>query len=84
MSILAIGADAQFVQTSGTQLILDGEPFRFAGTNNYYLMYSSQPQVDAIFDTVTANGFKVLRTWAWIDIGFIDGTQSVAPKPNET
>ena len=83
-SALAVLAHAQspFVQASGAQLTLNGQPFRCSGTNNYYLMYSSQPQVDAIFDTVTANGFKVLRTWAWIDIGYVDGTQSVAPKPN--
>ena len=75
-------SQSAFVQVSNGQLVLNGHPYRFSGTNNYYLMYSSQPQVDAIFDTLTANGFKVLRTWAWIDIGFADGSQSVAGKQN--
>ena len=82
MIAAAVYAQSSFVQATNGQLVVDGQPFRFAGTNNYYLMYSPQTQVDTIFDTASANGFKVLRTWAWIDIGFADGTQSVAGKPN--
>lgn len=30
-----------FVTRQGKDLRLDGKPFRFAGSNNYYLMYKS-------------------------------------------
>jgi mannan endo-1,4-beta-mannosidase len=62
-------SDKPFVQRSGSQLRVDGKPFRFAGTNNYYLMYSSQKMTDAVLDKAEAQGFDVLRTWAWFDIG---------------
>ena len=83
-ALLAINLHAQspFVQTANGQLTLNGQTFRFSGTNNYYLMYSPTPQVDALFDSAAANNFKVLRTWAWIDIGLADGSQSVAGKAN--
>jgi len=56
-----------FVQRAGSQLKLDGKPFRFVGTNNYYLMYSSPLMVNDVLDTAAANGFTVMRTWGWLD-----------------
>lgn len=56
-----------FVQRSGASLTLDGRPFRFAGTNNYYLMYKSQFMVDDVLNTASANGFNVIRTWGWLE-----------------
>ena len=82
LSLTIAYAQSPFVQTAGGQLVWKGQPFRFSGTNNYYLMYSTQAQVDAILETSAANGFKVVRTWAWIDIGLADGSQSVAGKQN--
>ena len=38
----------QFVKQAAGQLRLNGKVFRFAGTNNYYLMYKSQAMVDDV------------------------------------
>jgi len=56
-----------FVKRDGADLTLSGKPFRFIGTNNYYLMYSSPLMVDDVLDTAAANGFTVMRTWGWLD-----------------
>ena len=83
--LLAVSAFAQsgsFVQVSNGSLTLDGQPFRFSGTNNYYLMYSPPSQVDAILQVAASSNFKVVRTWGWLDIGAADGSQSVAGKQN--
>lgn len=71
-----------FVTRSGSDLRLDGRPFRFAGTNNYYLMYSSHAMVDDVVDRAHAAGFTVLRTWGWLDIGNQDGSNSIAGPKN--
>jgi mannan endo-1,4-beta-mannosidase len=68
-----------FVTRDGSTLRLDGRPFRFAGTNTYYLMYGSQLMVDDVFSRVKAAQFPVLRTSGWLDIGNQDGTDSVGP-----
>lgn len=59
-------ADAHFV--------LDGRPFCFAGTNNYYLTYKSRRMVDDVFGRARAMGLKVVRFWGFIDRGALDGT----------
>ena len=56
-----------FVQRSGPNLTLDGQPFRFAGTNNYYLIYSSKYMVDDVLNTAATSGFAVVRTWGWLE-----------------
>lgn len=70
----------QFVKQAGPELRLNGKLFRFAGTNNYYLMYKSQFMVDDVLNAGAANGFTVVRTWGWLDIGKQDGSNSVAGK----
>ncbi|MGX7670530.1 cellulase family glycosylhydrolase [Plantactinospora sp. DSM 117369] len=69
---------AGFVVRKGDQLMLDGKRFRFAGTNNYYLMYKSRTMVDDVFADAKAAGFTVLRHWGFLDIGTPGGTDSVA------
>ncbi|HKS99192.1 MAG TPA: cellulase family glycosylhydrolase [Rugosimonospora sp.] len=71
-----------FVHRVGSDLFLDGRPFRFAGTNTYYLMYAAPRSVDDIFTRASAAGFTVLRTSGWLDIGNQDGTNSVRGKQN--
>ena len=74
----ATGSGSGFVTRAGANLKLDGKPFRFAGTNNYYLMYKSPLMVDDVFADARAAGFTVLRTWGFLDIGNQDGSNSVA------
>lgn len=53
---------------------LGGEPFCFVGTNNYYLSYKPKPMVDDVLESAKAMGVKVVRTWAFIDRGSLDGS----------
>jgi mannan endo-1,4-beta-mannosidase len=71
------GSSAGFVTRHGSDLKLDGRTFRFAGTNNYYLMYKSRLMVDDVFADAKAAGFNTLRTWGFLDIGNQDGSNSV-------
>ena len=61
------GGGKDFVQRHGPNLTLAGKPFRFAGTNNYYLMYKSRYMVDDVLQTAATNGFTVVRTWGWLE-----------------
>ncbi|GAA5023833.1 glycoside hydrolase 5 family protein [Kitasatospora paranensis] len=74
-------ATAGFVTARRGELRLDGRPFRFAGTNCYYLHQQSHYMIDAVLDDAAAMGLAVVRAWA-----FADGTgQSYRPlqaKPN--
>ncbi|CAL8472233.1 g11775 [Coccomyxa elongata] len=62
-----------FVTRNGSQLLVDGKPFHFAGFNNYYLpTYSPWTQgrtddVDVVFQEAQSLGLKVMRTWAYSD-----------------
>jgi len=75
-------ANAGFVTRAGSTLKLNGKPFRFGGTNNYYLFYKSPAMVDDVFADARTAGFDVLRTWAFGLIGNADGSNSVAPAPD--
>jgi mannan endo-1,4-beta-mannosidase len=75
-------AGQDWVQRLGSGLRLNGQPFRFTGTNNYYLMYSSEYMVDDVLQTAAANGFTVMRTWGWLDIGALDGSLSIQGPKN--
>src|SRR3954447_3784675 len=61
----AVGHD--FVVRTGPELRLHGKTFHFAGTNNYYLPYSSRPMVDDVLATAAAQGFDVVRTWGFLE-----------------
>ncbi|MEV0564798.1 cellulase family glycosylhydrolase [Dactylosporangium sp. NPDC050588] len=74
--------DTGFVTRHGDDLTLNGKEFRFAGSNNYYLMYRSPAMVDDVFADAKAAGFTVLRTWGFLDIGAQDDTGSVHHKEN--
>ncbi|MCY7401440.1 MAG: cellulase family glycosylhydrolase [Nocardioides sp.] len=71
-------ADELFVERSGPDLELDGTRFRFAGTNQYYLMYADPVMTDAVLTKAAANDVTVLRTWAFFDIGQTDGTGTIS------
>jgi mannan endo-1,4-beta-mannosidase len=63
--------------------ILDGEPFCFAGTNNYYLIYKSHKMVDDVLESTKSLGLKVIRIWAYLDRGSLDGTVRNVDGPGE-
>jgi mannan endo-1,4-beta-mannosidase len=67
------GRKHEFVRAHGTRLIHHGKPYRFAGSNNYYLMYGAdgqgnQTNVTNVLDDAVAADFDVLRMWAFFDV----------------
>ncbi len=66
-----------FVNRTGRVLYHRSQPFRVAGANNYYPMYSSQTMVNDLFTTAGAHSFNVFRFWGFLDIGNQDGSNSV-------
>jgi mannan endo-1,4-beta-mannosidase len=72
----------ELVTRDGTRLLEGGEEFRFAGSNNYYLMYSSRFMVDDVLETAASAGFNTLRIWGFLDIGNQDGGDSVRGPSN--
>ncbi len=71
-----------FAAAGGTNFTLDGRPFYFAGANNYYLMYQSQPAVLSVLDRAVAMGLQVIRTWAFLDRGSLDGSVADVDPPS--
>lgn len=64
----SFGEIKSFVTQNGSQFYLDGKPFRFAGSNNYYMHYGSHEMIDSVLDDAVDMGITVLRVW-----GFMDG-----------
>eukprot|EP00891_Asterochloris_glomerata_P006195 jgi/Astpho2/6195/Aster-03605 len=65
-------ANASFVTRTGSQLLLDGQPFTYVGANSYYLLtmaagVSTRPLVTSVFQQMAATNTSVLRTWAFND-----------------
>jgi mannan endo-1,4-beta-mannosidase len=63
----------EFVQAQDTKLVRNGKPYRFAGSNNYYLMYGAdgqgnQTNVTNVLDDAVDADFDVLRMWAFFDV----------------
>lgn len=56
-----------FVTTDGNRFILDGNVFRFGGTNNYYLHYKSTAMIDDVLNDAVAMNLRVIRCWAFMD-----------------
>jgi mannan endo-1,4-beta-mannosidase len=56
-----------FVKTDGAQFSLDGEPYYFGGTNNFWLMdnYETKKNVRKLFNQAAALDTNVVRTWAF-------------------
>jgi mannan endo-1,4-beta-mannosidase len=68
---------SNFVTREGSDLYLQGRPFRFVGSNNYYPIFKSQFMVDSLFESARDSGFQVMRVWGMLDIGNEDGSNSV-------
>src|SRR5262249_14114554 len=69
-----------FVKQAGPELRFHGNVFRFAGSNNYYLMYKSHLMVDDVLNAARDQGFRVMRVWGSLDIGNQDGSNSIRGK----
>ncbi|HET9219440.1 MAG TPA: hypothetical protein VFR18_20805, partial [Terriglobia bacterium] len=69
--------DGPFVTRIGSELYLQGRPFRFAGSNNYYPIYKSPFMLTALLDKASASNFAVMRVWSTVIIGNQDGSNSV-------
>lgn len=71
--LLALPAPAHagpvFVTRNGAAFDLGGQPFRFGGTNNYYLHYKSQAMVDDVFADAAAMNLTVIRAWSSLECG---------------
>lgn len=67
-------ANTDRVNVRGGHFRLGGKPFRFAGTNTYYLHQQSHYMIDAALDDAAAMGLKVVRAWT-----FADGPKQTAP-----
>ena len=80
ISVASAAQGSDFVKQAGPELRLHGKPFRFAGSNNYYLMYKSQFMVDDVLTRAAAQGFRVMRVWGSLDIGNQDGSNSIRGK----
>jgi mannan endo-1,4-beta-mannosidase len=76
--------NAEFVERVGADLRLGGAKFRFAGSNQYYLIYKSPFMVDDVLEAADAQGFHVMRIWGSLDVGDLnDGSTSVGGGPKE-
>ncbi|HEU5076922.1 MAG TPA: hypothetical protein VFU02_22180, partial [Polyangiaceae bacterium] len=53
---------------------LEGEPFCFAGSNNYYPIFKPRDVVDDLFASAQKLDFEVMRVWAMLDVGALDGS----------
>jgi len=67
-------AERGFAGVSGTHFTLNDQPFYFAGANNYYLIYKSEFMINSVLDRALAMGLKVIRAWAFLDRGSLDGS----------
>lgn len=56
-----------FVRMRNGAFELDGKPFRFGGTNCYYLHQQSHYMIDSVLDDAAAMSLRVLRAWAFAD-----------------
>ncbi|KAI3444959.1 hypothetical protein Pfo_001624 [Paulownia fortunei] len=71
----ARSARDSFVETRGSQFVMNGKPFYFNGFNAYWLMYmasdpSTRDKVTDTFGQASKYGMNVARTWAFSDGGY--------------
>lgn len=66
-----------FVQRSGMQLQIGGQPFRIVGGNTYYLGYVKEPVAASVLDLALSMGMNALRIWAFLDAAQAPGANDV-------
>jgi mannan endo-1,4-beta-mannosidase len=52
-----------FVKAKGRHFTLDGKPFRYVGTNAYWLQLLNKKDLNKTLHDMSAIGVKVVRTW---------------------
>lgn len=63
-----------FVTTNGSQFELDGKPWYFNGSNQYYLMFKPEAMAEDFFNRAEKVGLNAVRTWMFCnDEGTHDG-----------
>src|SRR5262249_23381575 len=94
-AILLVGAgvgpseagNVGFVSAQGGQFVLNGSPFRFVGTNAYFMLdaatYGSTAHTDGMLSLANSLGFTVLRTGGLLD-GISRGLQPSGGVYNES
>jgi mannan endo-1,4-beta-mannosidase len=68
------GDEPAFVGVRDGHFVIGTKPFRFGGTNTYYLHQQSHYMIDAALDDAAAMSLAVVRAWA-----FADGTGPTKP-----
>jgi mannan endo-1,4-beta-mannosidase len=71
--------DSHFVGVRNQNFEVAGQPFRFGGSNCYYLHQQSHYMIDSVLDDAAAMSLGVIRAWA-----FADGpatTMPLQPRP---
>ena len=71
-NILSRNSNSQFTSVNGTNFIQNGEIKRYGGTNCYYIMYSDEYMVSSVLETASEHNFNLIRTWAFIEIGYLN------------
>jgi mannan endo-1,4-beta-mannosidase len=73
-----VHAPSDFVSVARGSFWQRGKPFRFGGTNTYYLHQQSHYMIDAALDDAAAMALPVVRAWAFAD-GV--GASALQPEP---
>ena len=82
-AVMAAWAADDYVMSSGTGFMLNGQPYHAAGTNCYYLTYKSPAMVDAALADAQAMGLRVVRVWGFLDCGTGNPSNGVLPTGNK-
>jgi len=61
-------SDTSLVTTENGEFQLNGRPYRFYGTNAYWLQMLSDNDLDNTMHEIATKGFTVVRTWAFNDV----------------
>jgi len=64
--------DVEATNEPTAYFVLNGKPFCFAGTNNYYFTYKSKAMVDDVMAHAESMGLNVIRMHGFIDMGSLD------------
>lgn len=73
--------DVERTKTPSPYFVRNGKPFCFLGANNYYLTYKSEFAIRDVLDSAQAMKLGMLRIWAFIDRGSLDGSTPNVHEP---